>query len=236
MRAEAPVGHPEFGKLFPCPTCGDEARTQFLRRLSRLEGELADVTFDHWVDRPGLEKVRGKIRTWVTNMRSWLTLSGPAGTGKTMWLAMLANYYISQNRPTIYTTMAELLDDLRETFDPNHRDKAYSQLFADIMEADVLCLDEIEKFSPSAWAEEKVFQLLENRFRNRGTRLTILATQRDLRSPHSTILEKTRFPGYLESRVRDVSNMLIADFWGVADFRTVEAAPLGIIEPTMDLT
>ena len=215
-----PYTDERFGRLQPCPKCGGNQRAEWLRQFSRIDGEMAALTMDDWVIRPGLEQVTDRVRKFV-KVNTWLTLSGPPGTGKTMWLAMLANYYIEAGKPVVYTTMAELLDDLRATYDKRTK-RSYSQLFADIKEADYLCLDEIEKVNSTGWAMEKVFMLLEYRHRARGRLATMLATQVDLRQRRTEIYPTSAYPGYLESRIHDSLNVLITDFWAVTDFRTVQ--------------
>ena len=120
-------------------------------------------------------------------------------------------------RVVVYTTMADLLDDLRQTFKPK-AGLDFSQLFNDVLEAEVLCLDEIEKFSPTLWAEEKFYQIVDHRYRHWNTCVTVLATNRRI-GLDQAILAETRFPGYLESRIMDGRFMQLDQFWTVSDAR-----------------
>ena len=222
VREDVPIQDPKFGKLYPCPRCGGEQRQKWLRQFSRLDGELAQVTIKDWITRPGLEGVPDIMRRAVAD-RTWVTLSGPPGTGKSMWLAMLTNGAIAKGNTAVYTTLADLLADLRATFREGS-DVVYSRLYADVTECDVLCLDEIEKVHLTGWAEEQIFRLVEHRFRARGRVMTALATQRDLRYAEVPILRDTKYPNYLESRVRDDTSYLVIDFWSVPDFRSFREA------------
>ena len=82
----------------------------------------------------------------------------------------------------------------------------------------VLCLDEIEKFKATEWAEEVFFRLLEDRYRNWATHLTVLATNRQIGLDKAVITD-TRFPGYLESRIMDGRFWQLDQFWTVSDAR-----------------
>lgn len=222
MRHDVPIQHPEFGKLFPCPECRPDAtyKLERLRRFSRLTGDLAEVTFSNWEPRAGLQEVPGLVRAWFKGGKGWgwLTLSGPPGTGKSHLLAAIVHASVEAGRPAIYSTLAELLGDLRDTFQPR-ANISFSQLLADVEEADVLCLDEVEKINPTGWAEEQLFRLLESRYRRLHQTMTILATNVDLRDRSALLIESTRWPGYIEDRIFDGRNLVLTDFWKVGTFR-----------------
>ena len=169
-------------------------------------------------DRKGkLGSVIPALEAALDECRGWVTLSGPPGVGKTFLLAAMANEAIGRNVAAVYTTMADLLGDLRDSFHPT-AGAGFSTLFDNVLSADVLCLDEIEKFRPTPWAEEVFFRLVEERYRRWTECLTVLATNRQIGLDRH-ILDETRYPGYLESRIMDGRFVQLAEFWQVSDAR-----------------
>ena len=214
---DVPYGHELFGKLLRCEICGQRSRAEWLKEISRLSPEMLTWKLDQFRDRTRLKDDLTDLRQALGLGYGWITLSGPPGTGKTFLLAAIANEARLAGKPAIYITMADLLADLRETFNPK-AGLGFSALFNSVMGAHVLCLDEIEKFRTTAWAEEQFFRLVEQRYRYWAEGITVLATNKRIGLDKS-ILEETRFPGYLESRIMDGRFVQCQQFWQVSDAR-----------------
>ena len=98
----------------------------------------------------------------------------------------------------IYTTTADVLDYLRSAYAPN-AEVSYDGRFDTLRQARVLALDEFDRWAPTAWAQEKFFQLIDYRYRNADNLLTVFAANSDI-----SIL-----PGYIASRMNDVCQLRV---------------------------
>lgn len=214
-RVNVPVKHPHFGKLFLCECQRSRAEAR-LTRISRLSPEMQGWTLDNFSPRKGKLDVRPVIEEVLKMGYGWLTLSGPYGVGKTHLLAAIANDARSRGEVVVYTTIADLLDDLRATFHPK-AEETYSQLFEDVRGCQVLCIDEVEKFSTTPWALEKFQQLIEHRYRNWALCLTVFATNTPVKNIGNW--QGETLPGYMLSRINDGRFWVVDQFWNVSDVR-----------------
>jgi DNA replication protein DnaC len=173
VRASLPVGHPDFGKLFPCPhaprTVTPE-RVATLRNLSNLNA-FADKTFATFsTERVGitpsqaasLQAALQSARAFADHPEGWLLLQGTYGCGKTHLAAAIGNQRLEHGETVLFITSPDLLDHLRSAYD--NKATPYDDLFERVRTAPLLILDDLGVENPSAWAREKLFQLLNHRY------------------------------------------------------------------------
>jgi len=193
----------EYGRvcLVECPSCnGIEARQVYLRWLCGLRGGELDTNFNSCHEtQPVAEALR------VLHGSGWLTIHGGVGTGKTYLLTAIVNEARQRGMLSIYSTMSNILDHLRRAHKPG-AEVDFDSLWENIMRCQVLCLDEVEKFNSTPWADEKFSQMIDARYRAWTSTTTVLATNS---------LEDV--PGYLKSRAMDGRFQIV--FSGDADVR-----------------
>ena len=184
----------QAARLAPCG-CWQVERQELLERVSGLEGEMLTFSLGGIKPLPGVtgrtEAVRA-ARELVQAPRWFFTVHGSYGVGKTHLLAAIVNDARRAGFSGLYTTMAQVLDHLRRTFKPGAEidgDELWDRLLA----VDVLAIDEIDRFNPTAWAQERFFMLLDARYRAGERQLTCFATNGALEE----------LPGYFESRLQD---------------------------------
>ncbi len=108
---------------------------------------------------------------------SWLLLQGTYGTGKTHLAVAIANTRLARGEPVLFITVPDLLDHLRSAFGPSS-EVAYDERFEQIRTAPLLILDDLGAESQTAWAQEKLYQLLSHRHALRLP--TVITTNADL--------------------------------------------------------
>ena len=177
LTLDVPPGHPDFSKVVPCRCTQARLaaeRAEALRTVSNI-GALARMTFDSFMpDGVGLsEGVRFNLRNayersleFANEPRGWLVLLGGYGSGKTHLAAAIANYRISLGHAVLFVVVPDLLDYLRATFGPSSVAALDERLDA-IREIPLLVLDDLGAHNSTAWAQEKLFQILNHRYNSR---------------------------------------------------------------------
>lgn len=201
VRADKPLGHPEFGRTVICICRKDEVAQQARRRLyaiSRLD-ELNELTFENFEPRgrvglparqaDSLEQAFNQAQQFAQRMDGWLLLEGGYGSGKTHLAAAIANFAVQVGLPTIFITVPDLLDSLRFTY--GSTEESFEERFEEIRQAPLLILDDFGTQNATAWAQEKLFQIINHRYINR---LPLIVT---------TNLALDQIEGRIRSRLSD---------------------------------
>lgn len=168
------VGHPDFGKALPC-SCSTprlkEARQRQMNALGSSE-MLAEMTFDSFLPegialtperQKNLRDAFEAARHFAMDPHGWLLLQGGFGVGKTHLAAAIANTVNERGGDVLFVLVPDLLDHLRSGFDPKSIE-SYGELFDRLKNTPLLVLDDLGAESPTPWAQEKLFQLLDHRY------------------------------------------------------------------------
>jgi DNA replication protein DnaC len=185
--ADVPYGHPRFGELIPCRCkLAERQRRQStqIARMSNLQSfrDLTFATFDP--DVPGLRKAYLRALDFARQPRGWLLLFGPCGVGKTHLAAAAANQALDRNERVLFAVVPDLLDHLRSTFGPSS-EVAYDERFELVRTVPLLILDDLGTESATAWAREKLYQIVNHRY--------------NLELP--TVITSNRAPEQLDQRI-----------------------------------
>jgi DNA replication protein DnaC len=217
LRDDLPVGHPNFGKVRPC-TCQLEnlqrQRAAQLRADSNTE-ILAGKTFDNFLPE-GVSPdpaIRATVRIAYERCRAfaenpekekWLLLTGSYGCGKTHLAAAIANHCLAHGQPVLFLNTPDLLDYLRETFAPS-AGSTYSERFDEIRTAPLLILDDLGTESPTNWAVEKLYQIINYRYNARLP--TVITTNRELKDIDQRVASR-----FSDIEIVTALNILAPDF------------------------
>jgi DNA replication protein DnaC len=171
---DLPIGHPDYGRAVPCACRAQEIETRRLRSLQAISmvESLRRLTFENFRAEPShlppdkqlnLRRACETCVRFVERPEGWLLITGAYGCGKTHLAAAIANTRLAAGQPVILMVVPDLLDHLRAAFGPQS-ELAYDDLFEQLRNAPLLILDDLGAHSSTAWAQEKLFQLLNHRY------------------------------------------------------------------------
>ncbi|HMD88796.1 MAG TPA: ATP-binding protein [Anaerolineaceae bacterium] len=242
IHQDLPVGHPDFGKVKICscrqPSIAQTAQ-QRLYRLSNLDA-FAQMNFDNFKTegRPGqgLDQINS-LKTalnvsinYSQNLKGWLLLKGGYGCGKTHLAAAIANFVVSVGVPTLFLTVPDLLDWLRFSYDETGT--SFEERFDEIRNIQLLILDDLGTQNATAWAEEKLFQIINHRYTNKLA--TVITTNQKMEEIDGRISSRLMDPELVtpviinspdyRSSLRDSSQSQVSslEYYSKKTFKTFE--------------
>ena len=140
--------------------------------IGSVEPELLkQMTFDRFEpagkaqDSPGRQTLQGALafsRAFAEQPEGWLVLTGDSGSGKTHLAIAIAAKRLMQGDEVFFAFVPDLLDHLRYTFSPDSR-VTYDELFDRVKQTPLLILDDLGSQTSSAWATEKLYQIIVHR-------------------------------------------------------------------------
>ena len=113
--------------------------------------------------------------SFANSPEGWIVFDGPPGSGKTHLAVAIVNQCVESGKEVIFAAVSDLLDYLRESFEP-HVNTTYQSRFNQVRYSEVLVLDDLGQHSSTTWANEKLFQLIS--YRHAARLPTVITTSR----------------------------------------------------------
>lgn len=180
--------------------------------------------------RERLKDALAAARYFADEPDRWLYLAGETGVGKTHLAVAIAGVRLERRQPVTFAFVPDLLDHLRQAFSPDSR-VSYDRLFEQVKNSDLLILDDLGAHSSTAWAEEKLYQLIVHRYNSAlptviTSRIEITDTGGDDRPEGGRGEPVAAFSDAIISRLRDAS-MVTERLIAAPDYRNRGAARPG---------
>lgn len=231
VRLDVPVGHPHFGKLFPCTCRLSELhieRSETLRLMGNIT-HLGRYTFDTFIAQGhGISPERQRnlrmafdiAQAFAEKPEGWLLMIGGFGCGKTHLAAAIANSVVERGMTPLFVTVPDLLDHLRATYAPSSVE-GYSDRFEQVRTTPLLILDDLGTENTTSWALEKLFQLLNYRYLMRLP--TVITTNSELERMDSRLRSRL-----MDTELVEIVTILAPDFRGSGKQDTSELNTLSL--------
>ena len=185
-------------KVGACPACRSGQMQVYLTRNSGLDDDDLDISLTGFKT-TGTQK--GPARDAAAALlgmngdaAGFVTFVGSYGVGKSHLLKSLVNGFRGIGLMAHYATMSNLLAEIRAKFGDDNGARMVEEVIDEYRRVRVLAIDEVDRVNLTGWAKETIFRLLDSRFNERTSCLTVMATN----------TEPRQFPaelGYLSSRI-----------------------------------
>ncbi|MFN7209668.1 MAG: ATP-binding protein [Aggregatilineales bacterium] len=145
-----------------------EADLSDLSRYHEMTFETFELREGEGLSEESLRRLQQTVQTaraFAENPQGWLALTGRPGCGKTHLAAAIAHVINKEAPRALFVTASDLISHLRATFYPSAT-ASYDRRLHELKNAPVLILDDlsIDERSMSAWARDKLYEILLYRF------------------------------------------------------------------------
>ena len=184
--------------------CVCRARERRRRRLNKLMA-TAGITLDHlrsWsfdtfdpqaarTDASGkrqLARIKRACQAFAAEPKGWLVLCGPYGCGKTHLAYAIVGAAYRAGCPVYACTVPDLLETLRQGIASVAKSDSLGRRLAAVRDARLLLLDDLGAENLTPWAAEKIYQIVDHRYRLRLP--LVVTTNVNLYTPKGRIEER----------------------------------------------
>lgn len=160
------------GKCRPRQDAERQRKAEILVSTSRIPEGMKRCTFETFVTAgmdPAVRTAKGLAMACVEDGSS-LVLGGGTGVGKTHLAVAMVQELVSRGKCAIFVPTVDLLDEVRAGYESGKAD----QIQRGAREADCLVLDDLGAQRTTDWVAERLFALLDDRYRN--GRQTVITT------------------------------------------------------------
>ena len=208
VRLQRRRGEDGFGRAHPCPVCaGSPALAEPAERVAermRIPAKFRQARISTWL--PDTGRPRLAAHTYVVRWppeKPLLLLSGNKGAGKThLACGILQEVFARHGQRGQFWPVVDLLDRYRATFDEDRATETVEAVDAQLRHCAVLVLDDLGTHKSTEWAEERLFRLIDERYRD--LRPLVVTTNVGL----------LELPDRIKSRLADGSCSTLVNFTG----------------------
>jgi len=197
-----------------------------------MDSRFEASTFENWEHRPDNRndyilgtKYCEKWADMYANNRG-LLLHGRAGNGKTYLSFAIANAIYNQGKAVMAISISKLLAVIKDSFD-NHGDLGESDVLNTIKDASLLVLDDLGVEYKTAWAYEKLYTIIDTRYRS--SKPTIITTNFALDALRENLATVD-----MKSRIKDPSERIFSRITEMCAFHEVKGASWRISKGTQN--
>lgn len=154
--------------------CQYERQARKNAKITRLFSEsqvpavYAGDSWEHYEITPGNREAVARAKAAASNAGQIgrtgksLLFYGDKGCGKTKLAAIVANELTKSGQAVLFSTVPELLDDIRESYNNEH--KSTQEVTRSLKTAEVLIMDDLGTERMTAWTSEQLYLIINARY------------------------------------------------------------------------
>jgi len=207
-------------------------RLERFKAYSLMDNRFETSNFENWVHRPDNHddymlgtRYCEKWRDMYANNRG-LLLYGNAGNGKTYLSFAIANALYKQGYAVMAISISKLLTIIKDSFD-KHGEFGEIDVLNTVRDASLLVLDDLGVEYKTAWAYEKLYAIIDTRYR--AAKPTIITTNYNL----DALRENLATVDY-KTRIRDPSERIFSRITEMCSFHEIKGASWRISKGTQN--
>ncbi len=187
---------PRWGHSYPCPACmvggfaGPAIDFDKEMRRMRVPAKFLKETLETWAPAEGAPRraCTAYVAVWPP-AKPILFMTGGVGTGKTHLSCgvLRALFDLHGERGQFWATI-DLLDRYKATFDEDRATETVEMVDQALRRSPLIVLDDWGTAKSTEWAEERMFRLVDERYRNRSP--IVITTNSDLMDMPKRIMSR----------------------------------------------
>ena len=192
VRRDLDIFDPDFGQIFPCPNA--DLFKLYGKRIGLEESEKS-LDWSKIIPNENVSEAVRAVKETINRGYGWVFLWGGVGLAKTLILKIAVSESIRLLKQSSYARMAEIIDDLRGSFDADRPSIEGDSRMKWWTGTNVLCIDEFDRLRNTEYAEERRFVLMDRRYESAldGRTVTLMAANTN----------PATYDSYLFDRIRD---------------------------------
>ena len=147
-----------------------QERLQRILALSNLGERFREATFDTFTVTPATaacwEGFRNYAESFSKETTDGICIYGRPGNGKSHLAAALVNRVIERGYTAVFIEAPDLFSRIKATYGAEG-DGSEDKILRSLATCDLLVLDDAGAEKPTAWVQEKFYQIINSRYRNR---------------------------------------------------------------------
>lgn len=147
-----------------------QARIDRIMAMSTLGERFARATFDNWLRSPQTDACYETVKRYADDfdkdVSEGLCIYGVPGNGKSHLAAALVHSAVEKGYTAVFIEAPDLFAKIKASYNDGTDGISESKILNALSKCDLLVLDDAGAEKPTAWVQEKFYQIINSRYKN----------------------------------------------------------------------
>lgn len=147
-----------------------QERIDRIMAMSNLGERFARATFDNWLRNPQTENCYETVKRYADSFNrdvvEGLCIYGVPGNGKSHLAAALVHSAVEKGYTAVFIEAPDLFAKIKASYNDGTDGISESKILNALSKCDLLVLDDAGAEKPTAWVQEKFYQIINARYKN----------------------------------------------------------------------